>query len=308
LAAVTQEDTLECRNARMQKCRRTLLAFLRLCLLALPTLVTARAQPPDLDSVVDKARDYVAAYEHDFVGVVAEEAYRQDAKGGTTSDVRGFPIEARSQRRDLKSDVLLVRAPAGDRWQQFRDVFEVDGKPVRDRAERLAKLFLQPSPSAQQQVEAIVAESARYNIGGINRNVNLPTLALAALEPENRPWFSFTGSRKKDSPAGPTWELEYREERMGTLIRTAGDQAMPSRGRFLVESATGRVLSSELVAESAQLRAQIEVTYAAEPAIGLLVPHEMREKYVTKSGNTIEGRATYSNYRRYKVTVEEKVK
>ncbi len=104
------------------------------------------------------------------------------------------------------------------------------------------------------------------------------------------------------------WELEFREQRMGTLIRTSGDQSLPSRGRFLVEGATGRVLSSELVAESPQLRAQIDVTYALEPAVGLLVPREMREKYVTKNGNTIEGRATYSNYRRYKVTVEEKVK
>ncbi len=288
---------------------------MRSCTLAVSLVLAAaaaagvlRAQPPDVEAVVDKARDYVAAYEHDFVGVVAEELYRQDARGGATVSPSGFPVEVRSQRRDLKSDVLLVRAPAGDRWQQFRDVFDVDGKPVRDRAERLAKLFLQPSPTAQQQVEAIVTESARYNIGGINRNVNLPTLALAALESENRPWFTFTGSRKKDSPAGPMWELEFREQRMGTLIRTSGDQSLPSRGRFLVEGATGRVLSSELVAESPQLRAQIDVTYALESAVGLLVPREMREKYVTKNGNTIEGRATYSNYRRYKVTVEEKVK
>jgi hypothetical protein len=280
----------------------------RIVIVLVAAAASLRAQPPDLEAVLDKARDYVVMYERDFVGVVAEEAYRQEAKGGTRESPSGFPVELRSQRRDLKSDVLLVRAPAGDRWQQFRDVFEVDGKPVRDRAERLAKLFLQPSPTVQQQVEAIVTESARYNIGGVNRNVNLPTLALAALEPENRAWFTFTGSRKKDSPAGPTWELEYREERMGTLIRTAGDQSMPSRGRFLVEGATGRVLSSELVAESPQLRAQIDVTYAAEPALGMLVPREMREKYVTKSGNTIEGRATYSNFRRYKVTTEEKVK
>ena len=275
---------------------------------AAAAVAVLRAQAPDVEAVLDKARDYVAAYEHDFVGVVAEESYRQDVKGGTMTDARGFPIETRGQRRDLRSDVLLVRAPAGDRWQQFRDVFEVDGTPVRDRAERLAKLFLQPSASAQQQVDTITTVSARYTIGGINRTVNLPTLALAALEPENRAWFTFTGSRKKDSPAGPTWELEYREERMGTLIRTAGDQAMPSRGRFLVEGATGRVLSSELVAESPLLRARIEVAYAQESAVGLLVPREMREKYVTKSGLTIEGRATYSNYRRYKVTVEEKVK
>jgi hypothetical protein len=132
--------------------------------------------------------------------------------------------------------MLLVRAPAGDRWMQFRDVFEVDGKPVRDRAERLAKLFLQPSASTQQQVDDISAASARYNIGGVNRNVNLPVLALTVLEPQNRAWFSFKGGKK----TGNLFDLEFREERSGTLIRTAGDQSLPARGRFTIDLATGR--------------------------------------------------------------------
>src|SRR3954452_12493566 len=120
-----------------------------------------------LDAVLDKAGDYVADYEKNFAGIVAEETYRQEVRGIGGTDQRGFPVEARGQRRDLKSDMLLVRAPAGDRWIQFRDVFEVDGKPVRDRAERLAKLFLQPSASTQQQVDDIAAASARYNIGDV---------------------------------------------------------------------------------------------------------------------------------------------
>jgi hypothetical protein len=142
--------------------------FLRLLavfLAATPIL----AQTPEVDAVLDKAGDYVATYERTFVGVVAEETYRQEVRGIGPTDQGGFAPEARGQRRDLKSD-MLVRAPAGDRWIQFRDVFEVDGKPVRDRAERLAKLFLQPSASAQQQVDDIAAASARYNIGGVNRN------------------------------------------------------------------------------------------------------------------------------------------
>jgi hypothetical protein len=264
-------------------------------------------QPADLDVLLDKTIDYVVAYERDFVGVVAEETYRQEFRGRRGTDARGFPTDAVRQTRDLKSDVLLVRAPAGDRWMQFRDVFEVDGKPVRDRAERLARLFLQPSPSAQKQVEDITSESARYNIGGVNRNVNLPVLALAALEPANRPWFSFSGSRKRDSPEGGVWELEFREERTGTLIRTTGDQSMPARGRFSIEGGTGRILSSQLVAESRALRAQIDVSYGLDPAVGLFVPREMREKYATKDGATIEGRATYARFRRYKVTVDERV-
>jgi hypothetical protein len=240
--------------------------------------------------------------------VVAEETYRQEVRGPAGVDARGFASEARSQRRDLKSDVLLVRAPDGDRWMQFRDVFEVDGKPVRDRTDRLTKLFLQPSRSVDKQIQDIATESARYNIGGVNRTINLPVFALAVLEDHNRPWFLFSGGRRKDSPAGPLWDVEYREERGGTLIRTNGDESMPVHGRFSVEAATGRVLSSELLAENAGLKAQIDVTYAMEPSLKMLVPREMREKYTTKNGSVIEGKATYARFRRYQVTVDEKVK
>ena len=267
-----------------------------------------RAQAPDLDAVLDKAAEYVEIYKREFVGVVADESYRQDVQGGRAgTDLRGFPIDAPSQKRELKSDVLLVRAPDGDRWMQFRDVFEVDGKPVRDRSDRLAKLFLQPSRSVEKQIQDISAESARYNIGRVNRTINLPVFALTVLEDHNRPWFSFTGKRKKDSPAGGLWELAYREERGGTLIRTNGDESLPVHGRFLIEAATGRVLSSELQARNARLKAQIDVTYGMEPSLGMLAPHEMREKYTTTDGSSIQGRAIYGKFRRYQVTVDEKI-
>src|SRR5437879_3331531 len=112
-----------------------LLAFALSALLpfCLPALQAA-AQTPEVDAVLDKAGDYVTTYERMFVGLVAEETYRQEARGRSGTDSRGFASEAPSQRRDLRSDLLLVRAPAGDRWIEFRDVFEVDGKPVRDRA------------------------------------------------------------------------------------------------------------------------------------------------------------------------------
>src|SRR3954466_10514523 len=283
-------------------------AILPFCLPAIRPLglaaISLSVQTPDLDVVLDKAGDYVAAYERTFLGVVAEESYRQEVRGAGRTDQRGFAAEGRSERRDLKSDMLLVRAPAGDRWIQFRDVFEVDGKPVRDRGERLAKLFLQPSASMQPRIDDTAAGGARYNSGGVNRNVNLPVLALTVLEPQNRAWFAFKGAKK----AGSQFELEYREERGGTLIRTAGDQAMPAHGRFAVDLTTGRVLSSELIAESAAVRAQIDVTYSLEPALGILVPREMREKYALKDGSTIEGKASYARFRRYQVMVNETVK
>ena len=64
---------------------------------------------------------------------------------------------------------------------------------------------------------------------------------------------------------------------------------MPSHGRFTIDLATGRVLSSELIAESGSLRARIEVTYALEPTMELFVPREMREKYTLSDGSSDRG-------------------
>jgi len=260
-------------------------------MLAVSTVVTGQA-PASLAivDVLDRAAAYIAKYEEQFSAVVSEEHYTQSAtRVGLT------------RRRDLKSDVLVINAGVGG-WMGFRDVYEVDGRPIRDRADRIAKLFLTPSASAQRQVDDITAESARYNIGSINRNVNLPTLALSALDPENRAWFDLTGARRKDG-----WEIDFKEQRSGTLIRTSGNQSMPSHGKFTVDQA-GRVLASELVAESETLHAQIDVTYAVDSVVGILVPREMREKYTTSGGQQVEGRATYAKFRRYTVTVDEKVK
>ena len=96
--------------------------FLLTCALSLA--VVAHAQSPELpllDDVLDKVTDYVSVYTRAFVGVVAEETYRQEVRlRSTGNDLRGFPLEGQRQTRTLKSDVLLVRAPAGDRWLQFR--------------------------------------------------------------------------------------------------------------------------------------------------------------------------------------------
>ena len=61
---------------------------------------------------------------------------------------------------------------------------------IREK-ERLTKLFLQPSADRQRQEEDIAAASSRYNIGAVNRTVNLPVLALDVLHLQNRAWFTF---------------------------------------------------------------------------------------------------------------------
>src|SRR5262249_11287867 len=154
------------------------------------TLAHAAAQPPSaLEAVLARAGAYVVDLQQQLAGIVAEEHYVQDVRAsGVPGQMTrsGLPSE---RHRELKSDLLLVRPVGADRWVQFRDVFEVDGRPVRDRNQRLMKLFVTPSSATANQAEQIANESSRYNIGNLQRTVNLPVLALAILEPQQQSRF-----------------------------------------------------------------------------------------------------------------------
>ena len=143
------------------------------------------AQEPSIAVVLERAGEYVTGFQRQLSGVVAEETYVQDVRdpipSGTVprAPMRGGPIH-----RELKSDLLLVKPEKADRWIQFRDVFEVDGKPIRDRSERLMKLFVEPTSATADRAEQIVSESARYNIGNVVRTINVPVFALLDSRPE----------------------------------------------------------------------------------------------------------------------------
>jgi hypothetical protein len=257
----------------------------------------AAQERPTLEAILARAGEYVLQLQAALSGLVAEEHYTQDLDGGIR----------RSEHRDLKSDLLLIRPEGADRYIQFRDVFEVDGRPVRDRDDRLVTLFLHPAPSAVDQLQAIADESARYNIGDGSRTVNVPVLALMVLQPNNQTRFKFTMVKTGASVYVP-WEIDYREVQPETLIRTTASRDLPAHGRFRIEPLSGRVWMSELVTEDATVRGDVTVTYQWEPALAVLVPVEMRESIWMPQGSTdikIKGKATYSRFRRFQVSVEE---
>ena len=169
--------------------------------------------------------------------------------------------------------LLLVQPGGADRYVEFRDVFEVDGRPVRDRQDRLTALFLDPTTSAEAQIQRINRESARYNIGNIERTINTPTLPLLFLSPQNQSRFRFTRT-SRNAPAlarstGATsltvaadaWVIDYEEVQRPTLIRTTQGLDLPARGRFWIDAATGRVIMSELITDEPTVRATIDVEY-----------------------------------------------
>jgi hypothetical protein len=295
-------------------------AVLVVCAAAAPAAAQKHADPP-LAAVLDRTGAYVAEFHRRFSGIVAEEHCVQIA---TTPPVRPLRVPT-VERRELRSDLLLVNVAGTTSWLEFRDVYEVDGDPVRDRSDRLTDLFLAPSPAAAEQVRKILAASARYNIGAIERTVNTPIFPLAFVESANRSRFRFFRSNdrlpamaKIELPAGSAieapfrvppdaWVARFEEVGRPTIIHEFDKGDLPSHGRFWIEPDTGRVVMSEVIAESRNVRGTLAVSYQSEPLLGMLVPAAMRERYeARRTRAVVEAVSTYSRFRQFQVNVDEK--
>jgi hypothetical protein len=288
-------------------------SLVALCSLAALS-VSAAAQEPSLDTVLRRTAAYVADLNRKLSGIVAEESYIQQIQNAPSRAGGPFVI-----RRALKSDFLLVKPPDAPQFVEFRDVFEVDGRPVRDRQDRLTKLFLDDTNG--DRARAIVEESARYNIGNIPRNINTPMLPLVFLQERYQPRFRFkrTGSGRPDlaglalagrGEAVPfradveVWVVEFRETQKPTVIHGTEGDDFPATGRYWIEPDTGAVLMSELVMEKGDVHAVIDVSYQSEPLLGMRVPVAMHERYRARS-DRVEGVATYGRFRQFQVRTDE---
>ena len=148
------------------------------CLLAVFAGVAVQATPqpsppePALAVVLERSAAYVAEFYRRLSGIAAEEHYVQDwyaERGGERTSLG---------HRELRSDLVLMKPAASASWTEFRDVFEVDGRAIRSRDDRLEHLLREPAGRASAEVSTIIAESARFNIGDVGRNVNTPLFTL----------------------------------------------------------------------------------------------------------------------------------
>jgi hypothetical protein len=273
----------------------------------IPSQAAPPAAPPTLDDVLLRAAEYVARFEREIPSVVAEERYQQRLVMYGQQQFGGRSARPDDQRRELKSDFLMVRSQETDRWVPFRDVFEVDGKPVRAREERLTKLLVDASGSAYDRAARLTEESARYNIGPVQRTVNVPTQALQFLLPANQPKCVFRQSGVDRLEGLTVWEVRFEEVGLPTLIRTSGGASLPASGMFWIDPSTGVVLRTIVRAKLPEFRAEIVVNFGPHEAVDVRVPVELKEKYIGRAYE-LEGTATYSRFRKFRVTTDEVVK
>jgi hypothetical protein len=256
------------------------------------TVQATQVAEPDVETVLRVAGAYLAEYERTITAIVSEEDYLQRV-----------PSEGVARR--LRSDVLVLPQP-GAGWIGFRDVFEMDGRPVRDRDQRLSRLFIKADPDALRQAKRIVDEGTRFNLnplrgGGVSRTLNQPFTALKFLVRENQSHSTFRVDRRRTAQPGNTVVIEFIERDRRRLIATPDDAA--AQGVFWIDAATGRVNASKLTVSTGGLRADFDVSFSEQPKLGLWLPTVMTESYTVERRNltTIEGRATYSNFRRFQV-------
>ena len=274
---------------------------------AILTLATAAHAQVSLEELLTRAGAYVESFQRSFGSVVSEERYEQTLRrvpGATTTSIaRGATGPAETV---LVSDFLLVQVP-GEGWFPFRDVFERDGKQVRDRQERLTALFLKGSSrSAFDQARAIMNEGARYNIGNVSRNINVPTLPLPFLLARNRARFSFKAGKREENEPG--FVIEFKETARPTFISTTNGRDLPVTGRFWVDERDGTVLRTEVNALDTSLEAHFVVSYEIDASIGIRVPVRMEERmWRARDPMEVRGVATYSRFRKFQVNTSEEL-
>jgi len=183
-------------------------------------------------------------------------------------------------------------------WFGFRDVIEVDGKPVKDRDRRLARLFLE-KPTGKLLKQAL-QEAARYNLGTIRRNFNVPMVTLQFLDKDLSARFRF-----EDGGRGRVGHRDAQIVRFQEIVRPsiilADEVDALAVGRYWIEPDTGRILKTELVIGDRNGDIRISTWYRPDDRLGIWVPAKMTERYdyIKRLYDSIQCEASYTNFRRF---------
>ena len=283
---------------------------------AAPQAAGLTTHSTELAELLRRVGEYVAEYERSFSDLVAEETYAQRAAGWKYDEtLKGVVRACTVCKRTTRADLVFVRLAGEIPWASYRDVFEVDGRKVREHDQRLVKLLSNRSADAQEQARKLLEASAAYNIGPVKRTVNLPTLPLLFLLPRNQERFEFRLGGRRMIGTTEAVELVFRETSRPTLVKGPWNADLLAQGRFWVNAARAAVVRSEVEFDfGAEAEARVTTDYRPEPALAMWVPAEMRERFADVPNAKVKtfpapfnGVARYERFRRFTVSTEEQV-
>jgi hypothetical protein len=263
-------------------------AALTCAAVACAALVPLRAQEASRELLLQRVAAYVQRFVDDLTNVVAEEELRQE-----------FRLSA-PKRRILRSDFLLVRYPGEEKlYLTFRDVLEVDGKPVRDQQERITRLFLEPFDDAVRRAGEIQRDGLRHSAP--NGRLADPLAVVAFLQAGYHQNFQFSVGG-----AAPKWGADVRELRM-TQIVESGSRQIPIQATAWIAEGSGRVVRTEMRTGRAPSIRLTTTTFGVDRALQIDVPVEMRDSVPFGKDDEFLGTAVYRNFRRFQVRADQEL-
>ena len=268
-------------------------------------------------TVLSSAMRYAMNYEQRCALLAADEHYVQEllrppnpgdnlSRSNPGGGMRGG---GQMSMATIKSDYLLVQLGGdGEGFMPFRDAYEVKGRKLRERNDRLLKLFTSNDKSRFEKAASYSNDTAKHNLGNVARTINIPLLAMMFLHPRVNERFEFTDGGEDTINGRILRKAVYREVARPTLIKTSRGRDLAMTGVIWIDPFNGTVVKTELNAADPIVRSQVVVTFRREEALDLWVPEKMEEYYKAYSAvDDILATATYTNVRRIlKSDLEEK--
>jgi hypothetical protein len=276
--------------------------------LLITATIAARAQKgPALPAVLSAAGDSLVESSRTLGIVTAEEEFIQHDLTVGQGTLAPPP-------RRLTSDFVFVGLGRG-LVATYRDVYIIDGKPLRDHQNRLLETFQKsPVTTAVQQGQELSDESAHQYVAPNMRMFDDPMVALRFIRKENQDHSTFKLESVKTIDGAQVAILKYNETALPRLIRAPENP--PGTGRFWIDVATGAIRQADLSMSTGSYLLRVSVTFAKEPTLNLWLPSESYQQLEISSsvvGNnsnrlsdyaghqSLEGRARYSKFRQEKL-------
>ena len=263
-------------------------------------------------TVLSSGMRYVQNYEQQFALLISEEHYVQELQRppnpgdnvSRTNPGGGMRAGGPVSTQVFKSDFLLVQLGMdGEGWMPFRDTFEVKGKKIRERDDRLLKLFAENQKDPFDKAMRFNEASNKHHLGNVARTINIPTLGMMLLHPRVNERFEFTDGGEETLNGRVLRKATYREAARPTLIKTTRGRDLALTGAIWIDPFSGAVVKTEMNAADPAVRCQVTVTFRRDEALELWVPEKMEEYYKANLAvDDILATATYSNVRKYRRT------
>jgi hypothetical protein len=257
---------------------------------AVTCCLALEARQPDATRALALAQEYLAAWQEQLSAIVGEEEYEQRVERRHMSE---WSVR---QVRILRSDVLLVKAPADHRWLCFRDVLSADGRLLPDRQDRFDALFTSPAASLVADAQSIADESARFNLG-MYRTLNTPIAGLIYLThpfASSAEWRVTTNQRLRGARA---WALSFTQDKPPFVVQNQGSTPLSSSGRIWLEPLSGRILRTEFAVHISG-RPRVTTDFAYVAAINAWAPVRMEDQF--NGFERVSGVAAYARHRAFR--------